>query len=562
MKQTVKNRNLFRIGAVLLLAALWVVTPFLMGDGVVQADGRGIRHQASLSGAPINGITPTGYAEYREQTKGSLGVRRRLSVQAYSVSLPENTLLDIFISNTFIGQMRIDNSFNGYFNLDGGRGQSVPIITSGEPLEIRQGSTVIVAGIFGTVTATPSPSGTPTGSPSPSPSGSPEPTPSVSPTVLPSPTASPTPNASPSPSPGEFTLFATLSGGAINGVNPTGTAQYEVHSSRRELEVFVSQVNLPSGTSLAVVVDNATVGQIFLNGNSGSIRLRTDNGDFIPNVVPGSTIQIRNGGATILSGVFNGVVGPSPSPTASPNPTPAPPAERYFEAHLRGADTEANNVTASQGTVKVFLNEAENTVRVVTEFTNQSGARADAKVFANSTVLFDLGSIEAAQAASAEKTFDVTAEQARALRAGLAIVGIESEDDTNGQVSGRLIMRSDANDFDGGTDFALSPYAVGKWLVQGGVSLYNEIIGSDDAQTVSFDFDGDGKADTAVFRPSNGTWSWSASSDGAVNIERFGADGDLSVIGDFDGDGKTDVAISRPSTGEWFVLGSSQNVKD
>jgi hypothetical protein len=71
------------------------------------------------------------------------------------------------------------------------------------------------------------------------------------------------------------------------------------------------------------------------------------------------------------------------------------------------------------------------------------------------------------------------------------------------------------------------------------------------------DFDGDGKTDLSIFRPSNGQWWLNFSSDGIARVYTFGTSTDKIVPADYDGDGKTDVAFWRPSTGEWFVLRSS-----
>ena len=76
-------------------------------------------------------------------------------------------------------------------------------------------------------------------------------------------------------------------------------------------------------------------------------------------------------------------------------------------------------------------------------------------------------------------------------------------------------------------------------------------------RSAKFDFDGDGRSDVAVFRPSVGDWYRIDSSNGAFVQQHFGQAGDRPVPADFDGDGKTDIAVFRPADSSWYVLNSS-----
>jgi hypothetical protein len=326
---------------VIMLAglALWMTSPNASDASAWEPLSDETRYYAVMSGAAIGGTTPQGLVEYRDT-----GSRRRLFINASSVNLAAGTSLSVRVNGATVGSMSVDSFANAALSLDTNNGNSVPVVAVGNTAEYLQGTTVILAGAF-SATPPPTPSGSPGASPSPGVSPSPDPSPSGSPGATPSPDPSPSGSPGPSPSPGGSPgatpspspsgtpgagneIEATLSGPAINGVTPTGRAKFELESSLaapesgRKLEVRAENVNLVAGTVLGVEVNGSAVGSMVLRSD-GRAELRLFD-SAAPLVVAGTTVAVKQGGNTVVSGTFSATPNPSPSPGGSPGATPSP----------------------------------------------------------------------------------------------------------------------------------------------------------------------------------------------------------------------------------------------
>lgn len=130
--------------------------------------------------------------------------------------------------------------------------------------------------------------------------------------------------------------------------------------------------------------------------------------------------------------------------------------------------------------------------------------------------------------------------------------------------SGDTPMQGDY-DGDGKTDFAIVRPTSGTfvWYIDysGGGSTQFTLGLTSDTPLVA-DFDGDGKSDPTVYRPSNGNWYWRTSADAfntVLNLQ-FGLSTDVPAPADYDGDGKADIAVWRNSNTTFYSANSSDTV--
>jgi hypothetical protein len=286
-----KNRNsavakrffhsLLRNSSLGIVLALCVFTVSLVA--VSASDGGSdviTKIEADLAGAAINGLVPRGEAEAKTFVDGN----RKFEVDVTNINLPDGTILNVSVDGARVGTLRLLGMM-GEFEVETADGQTVPQINSRTRVVVSdQAGNTIVAGSFSNI---------------PPPGASPSPTPT--PGATPSPTPSPNPN-------GEIRLESRLAGAAINGLLPKGHAKFRSRANgRRDLNVEVEKVNLPAGTVLNVLVDNANVGQITLSSMlETELELESEHGAIVPNVTTTSTVVVTDAqGKTILSGVFN-----------------------------------------------------------------------------------------------------------------------------------------------------------------------------------------------------------------------------------------------------------------
>lgn len=524
------NRRL--VFPLLLGLVAWIALPayFLHGRAATEpsTETRLVAVLIAPSGVGVAG----GSAEYQTYPQN----RRTLAVHV--AELHPNTAtatVDVVIAGATVGHITLNNSGTGELISDTVGGEPVPLVAVNDPIQIRSGNAILLAGIFRADN-----------------SGTPSPT--ITPTV--------TPTVTPTPGTPAVHLYAVLgsSNGSPNSAT-RGLAEYYMGPANattlpvRMFKVNVSGSSLPNGTVLAVYLAGVNVAHFTINNGAGALDLRDAAAPVAHNADP---VALKNGETVVMAGVFS----PNPPP---PTPTPHP---IVFKARLNGQQEVPPVQTAGTGVGQVVLNGTQTQIQVFLGAfhlsSNQTGSSISGPALPGATgpVIFDLGVMPNTNAGTtAMRTFPVTAAQVADLRAGKWYFNVRTVNNPTGEIRGQILAATARADFDGDgrSDVSVFRPNTGMWyaLQSADGTFTSRGLGAAGNINIQGDYDGDGMTDIGIFDPADGTWRITMSSTDVTTVDAWGLGSDIPVVGDYDGDGRNDLAVYRASAGIWYLRRSS-----
>jgi hypothetical protein len=207
-----------------------------------------------------------GKASYLKVTDSN-GTQTRLTVYLQKMSAPVGTTLDVYVDGQKLtGGMTVNHEGNGYLELQSGRGDAIPTVQANSVVDVKQGSTRVASGTFGT-------------------------------------------DSPPPPPPGNISLGTDMTG-ATGFATTAGTASYlkttDSNGTQTRLTVVLQHTGLADNTALDVYIDGQKLASsltIYHEG-TGYIDLRSGRGDTIPTVQANVVVDVKQGTTRVASGTF------------------------------------------------------------------------------------------------------------------------------------------------------------------------------------------------------------------------------------------------------------------
>ncbi len=259
---------------------------------------------------------------------------------------------------------------------------------------------------------------------------------------------------------------------------------------------------------------------------------------------------------------------PSGSPTATPSCIASTNLVGSQEVPPTGSTaTGIGTVTLSSDNTQITINLSWSGL---TSNAISAHIHGPAAAGTNAAILFGLSGVPSATTgAIPAQTVNVTPTQVAQLRAGLFYFNVHSANFSGGEIRGQILPNcSVRGDFDGDgkSDVSVFRPSQGNWYQnRTNLGLTATNFGLNGDVPVPGDYDGDGKTDVAVYRgdstDSHPDFFVLNSATNTVSYAFWGLDTDVPVTGDYNGDGKADFTVYRPSTGFWYILQTGGGVQ-
>lgn len=233
--------------------------------------------RSPLTGGGLGGVRPSGEVEFRDDR---LTRSTRLFVEVNDVNLREGSEVEVEVNGRRVGKIRLSGSRRGgELELDSRNGERVEALKSGDMVRVLAPSGPILAGAL-----------------QPRTSGDDR-------------KMDDSPPSSSSSASGSSTtrVQSGLTGGAIDGVQPSGSVDFRVNGADQKLSVEIEKLNLPAGIVLNVFVGDKVIGKITVGPppmRGGELEISTRDGGVLPSFKAGEVVSVRSSsGGVLLTGV-------------------------------------------------------------------------------------------------------------------------------------------------------------------------------------------------------------------------------------------------------------------